>query len=84
MIYTIHIIIMSYTNFLNKLTQYSKYEDIVALKLTEKYNFSSEYIKCITNEYNFKLSNEISYELKCDVLGANTNNCFVEHWGYGK
>ena len=74
----------SYKNFKIKLKQYSTYEDIVARKLIIKYNLLSEYIKCETNEYDIKLSNNITYELKCDIMGSKTGNCFIEYLGYGK
>jgi hypothetical protein len=76
---------MSFKQFKIKLKQYEPYEDIVALKLIEKHNLEPSYVKCITNSFDIKLSNNLTYELKCDdVMASKTNNFFIEHFGYGK
>jgi hypothetical protein len=75
---------MSFKQFKLKLKQYEPYEDIVALKLIEKHNLEPSYEKCITNSFDIKLSNNLTYELKCDIMASKTNNFFIEHFGYGK
>jgi hypothetical protein len=75
---------MSFKQFKIKLKQYEPYEDVVALKLIEKHNLKPSYEKCITNSFDIKLSNNLTYELKCDVMASKTKNFFIEHFGYGK
>jgi hypothetical protein len=75
---------MSFKQFKIKLKQYEPYEDVVALKLIEKHNLEPSYEKCINNKFDIKLSNNITYEIKCDVMASKTKNFFIEHFGYGK
>ena len=75
---------MSFLNFQAKLKQFSCYEDVLALKLIEKYQLSSTYLKNDDNKFDLQLSNGLTYELKCDMMGNKTGNCFIEFAGYGK
>ncbi len=74
----------TYQYFQQKLAEYAPYEDVVALKLIQKYKLEPIYTKCITNAFDFQLSDGIKYELKCDVAGAKTGNCFLEFRGFSK
>lgn len=73
----------SYKDFQNSFNKYSKYEDILAHKLIEKYDLNS-YEKCTTKAYDIKLSNNQTYELKVDMMSNRTKNVYVEYWSRGK
>jgi hypothetical protein len=75
---------MSFKQFKLKLKQYEPYEDVVALKLINKLNLEPTYETCITNSFDIKLSNHLTYEIKCDVMASKTKNFFIEYFGYGK
>lgn len=37
-----------------------------------------------TTHYDFKTSDDITYEVKADIASKKTNNFFIEYLGYGK
>lgn len=39
---------------------------------------------CDTNEYDFELTNNSKYEIKCDLKANETNNIFIEYLQFGK
>jgi hypothetical protein len=75
----------SYQQFKRDLAKYTPYEDVLATKLIKYYNLTdTKYQKCNNNSYDIRLSNNQTYELKCDVTGQKTGNVFVEHYSRGK
>lgn len=73
----------NYDKFYNDLDKFSPYEDVLAKKLMTKYDVEA-YEKCNNNEYDIKLSNGLTYELKCDVMSKKTGNVYIEYWSRGK
>lgn len=58
------------------------------LKITKKYNVEVVEIQDETNfkkvHYDFKTSDNITYEVKADIMSQTTNNFFIEYEGYNK
>jgi hypothetical protein len=64
------------------------YEHESRLKIAKKYNVEVIEIQDETNfkkvHYDFKTSDNISYEVKADLMSQTTNNFFIEYEGYNK
>ena len=73
----------NYYFFLKKLKEYEPYE-IEASKRIENFNNVSTIFRCNTNEYDFKTSDDKTYEVKTDKMSLSTNNFYIEFEGYGK
>jgi hypothetical protein len=74
---------MAYVEFYKKLKKYQPYEKIAAEKIANIYNVK---IVSYNNDYryDFIMSDNNKYELKCDVMSIKTGNFFIEIQAYGK
>ena len=69
--------------FYENLKRFQPYE-VIASELIKKYK-NVEIVKfCENNKYDFKDSDGIKYEVKCEPSSLKTCNYFVEFWAYGK
>ena len=72
-----------FKKFQSDLKIYSKYEDVLALKLIKKYLLEPIYVKCTNKDFDIKLSNDVTYELKCNPGAIRSNFVFVEFTSRG-
>ena len=74
---------MSYHQFLKNLEANKIYETIALERICDLNNVSL-LNTCDTSAYDFKTSDNITYEVKCDHMVLNTGNFYIEFCGYGK
>jgi hypothetical protein len=72
-----------YVQFWKDYHKYSPYEKVLGEMLIEKYKLASYEIG-FTNAYDVRLSNGVTYELKCHPRGKSSGYIFVEYYSRGK
>ena len=70
-------------NFYENLKRFQPYE-VIASELIKKYKNVGITKFCDNNKYDFKTSDGIKYEVKCEPSSIKTGNYFVEFFAYGK
>lgn len=74
---------VSYDKFYQNLNKYQKYE-VIASELIKKRDDVEIIKRCDNYKYDFKTSEGVKYEVKCDEASLKYGNYFVEFMGYGK
>ena len=75
----------NFTDFNDDLAKFAPYEDILAQKLINHFDLKPPtYSKSNDNKFDIILSNNATYELKCDTIANQSKNVFVEHYSRGK
>ena len=69
--------------FYKNLEKYKPYEKEAARRIEIKYNIVVKKW-CDNYKYDFKCTNNLKYELKCEPTSLRTNNFFIEYFAYGK
>ena len=70
-------------NFYENLKRFQPYE-VIASELIKKYKNVEITKFCDNNRYDFKDSDGVKYEVKCEPSSIKFNNYFVEFFAYGK
>jgi hypothetical protein len=72
----------NYEVFNRNVKIYKKYEIEASERIKNKYNIDIK-CWCDNSNYDFKTTNDIKYEVKCEPMALKTGNFFVEFWAYG-